>query len=97
MPQVAIRVPITHIKRLYAIVDRLCGCGTNISVFTESILKVLNIIGPLITVVLLVLTLATELTGTQTKPQVLALAGVGLFIVCMHTRIEAKLRHRKHA
>lgn len=97
MPQVAIRVPITHIKRLYAIVDRLCGCGTNISVFIESILKVLNFIGPVMVVVLFALILKTELTGTQTKPQVLALAGVALFIVCIHTRIEAKLRHRKHA
>lgn len=86
-----------YIERLGAIVDRVRFRGTNISVFTESILKVLNVIGPAIAVVLLGLILATEITGTQAKPQVLVLAGVGLFTLCAHTRIEAKLGRRKHA
>ena len=65
--------------------------------FTESVLKVLNFIGPVMAVVLLGLILKTELTGTQPKPQIVALAGAALFIVCAHTRIEAKLERRKHA
>jgi hypothetical protein len=66
-------------------------------VFTESVLKVLNFIGPVMAVVLLGLILKTELTGTQPEPQIVVLAGAALFIVCAHTRIEAKLERRKHA